>query len=386
MRQSVMLSTPFGTMNPPRLDSGSDRRCEALTHVPFVPSTCGRRQLGALTRIITTAMAVQASIAAMLFLAANPLLLVAASPLRPPLGLDAFMPVPADNPLTAAKATLGRKLFFDTILSVDRSISCATCHDPERSFTDDRTKAVGVFDRVGPRRVPKLLNRGYGRSFFWDGRIPTLEEQVLQPVINSLEMDLEVSEAVARLASDPAYPSEFREAFGREPNRDDLARALASYVRTILSGDSRYDRYVAGDTEALNDTERLGLEVFRGKGNCVTCHLGPNLTDERFHNTGVGYEDGRFEDDGRFGVSGRESDRGAFKTPTLRNVAQTAPYMHDGSIATLEDVIDDYDNGGTPNPYLDREIRKLGLTVAEKAALAAFMRTLTGTVREGLRP
>ena len=296
------------------------------------------------------------------------------------------MPVPADNPLTKGKALLGRRLFHDPILSVDRSVSCASCHDPKRSFTDDRPKAVGVFGRVGPRRVPKLLNRGYGRSFFWDGRIPTLEEQVLQPVINRLEMDLPVSQAVARLAADTTYPSLFLDTFGRELNEEDLARALATYVRTILSGASRYDRYVAGDTEALDETERLGLEVFRGKGNCVTCHLGPNLTDERFHNTGVAYRDGRLEDDGRFTVSGRESERGAFKTPTLRNVAQTAPYMHDGSIATLEDVIDDYDKGGTPNPYLDREIRKLGLTAAEKVALAAFMKTLTGTVREGLQP
>ncbi|MYB52046.1 MAG: c-type cytochrome [Acidobacteriia bacterium] len=331
-------------------------------------------------------MAVRPSISAVLFLLATALLVAATPPFRPPLGLDAFMPVPADNPLTPEKVELGRKLFLDPILSADRSVSCASCHDPERSFTDDRPKSVGVFDRVGPRRVPKLLNRGYGRSFFWDGRIPTLEEQVLQPVINSLEMDLEVSEAVARLAADPSYASEFREAFGRAPNQKDLARALASYVRTILSGDSRYDRYVAGATESLDEAELLGLEVFRGKGNCVTCHLGPNLTDERFHNTGIGFKDGRFEDEGRFTVSGRESERGAFKTPTLRNVAQTAPYMHDGSIATLEDVIDDYDNGGTPNPYLDREIRKLGLTETEKAALAAFMRTLTGTVQEGLRP
>ena len=209
---------------------------------------------------------------------------------------------------------------------------------------------------------------------------------MLQPVINSLEMDLEIPAAVARLVADPGYSMEFREVFGREPNQDGLARALASYVRTILSGDSRYDRFLAGATEALDETERMGLDVFRGKGNCGTCHVGPNLTDERFHNTGVGYEDGRFADDGRFAVSGRESERGAFKTPTLRNVAQTAPYMHDGSLATLEDVIDDYDNGGTPNPYLDREIRELGLTDAEKAALAAFMKTLTGTVREGAWP
>ncbi len=312
-------------------------------------------------------------------------LLVAATSLRPPLGLDSFMPVPVDNPLTPTSVALGRKLFLDPILSADRTISCASCHDPDRSFTDGRPTAVGVFDRVGPRRVPKLLNRGYGRSFFWDGRIPTLEEQVLQPVINRLEMGLALPEAISRLAADPSYASMFREAFGREPNRDDLARALASYVRTILAGNSRYDRYVAGETDALDETERLGLDLFRGKGNCVTCHLGPNLTDERFHNTGVGYRDGRFEDDGRFAVSGSDGDLGAFKTPTLRNVAETAPYMHNGSIATLKDVIDDYDAGGTPNPNLDREIRKLDLTDTEKAALIAFMKSLTGPVREGLR-
>ncbi len=310
----------------------------------------------------------------------------AAVPLRPPLGLDSFMPVPPDNPLTWAKVVLGRKLFLDPVLSADRSISCASCHDPERSFTDDRPKAVGVYGRVGTRRVPKLLNRGYGRSFFWDGRIPTLEEQVLQPVINSLEMDLSLDEAVRRLDEAPDYVQGFRQAFERQPNRRDLGRALASYVRTILSGGSRYDRYVAGDPEALSELEREGLEIFRGKGNCVTCHLGPNLTDERFHNTGVGYRDGRFDDGGRFGVTGLERDRGAFKTPTLRNADQTAPYMHDGSIATLEDVIEDYDGGGTANPHLDPEIRKLGLTDAEKVALEAFLRALTGTVSEGPRP
>ena len=376
-----------------RMRASSRRGGRDADHVGLLASLCrlcdstaGKRQASAAARIITKDMAGWPSITAALFPVASALVFAAASPLRPPLGLDAFMPVPAGNPLTPTKVELGRRLFLDPILSADRSISCSSCHDPERSFTDDRPKAVGVFDRVGPRRVPKLLNRGYGRSFFWDGRIPTLEEQVLQPVINSLEMDLEISEAVARLAADTGYSLEFRKVFGREPDQDGLAWALASYVRTILSGDSRYDRFLAGATEALDETERMGLDVFRGKGNCGTCHLGPNLTDERFHNTGVGYEDGRFADDGRFAVSGRESERGAFKTPTLRNVAQTAPYMHDGSLATLEDVIDDYDKGGTPNPYLDREIRKLELTDAEKAALAAFMETLTGTVREGLRP
>ena len=335
---------------------------------------------------MTTGMPFPKSIAAVLSVLAAGSVLTAAPSLQPPLGLDALIPVPADNPLTPDKVALGRRLFLDPILSADRSISCASCHDPEGSFTDDRPKSVGVSGRAGPRRVPKLLNRVYGRSFFWDGRIRTLEEQVLQPVTNELEMDLELAEAVDRLRAEPAYASGFRETFGRQANQDDLARALASYVRTILSGDSRYDRYVAGEPGALDATERLGLEVFRNKGNCVTCHLGPNLTDERFHNTGVGYKDGHFGDDGRFTVTGREQDRGAFKTPTLRNVAETAPYMHDGSIATLEDVIDDYNEGGTANPYLDREMTKLGLTETEKAALAAFLKALSGTVREGFRP
>lgn len=306
--------------------------------------------------------------------------------LEPPLGLDAFMRVPDENPLTAEKVALGRRLFSDPILSADRSVSCATCHDPERAFTDDRPKAVGVYGRTGPRRVPKLVNRGYGRSFFWDGRIPTLEEQVLQPVVNSLEMDLSIVEAVDRLKADGNYREFFVAAFGQPPDRDALANALASYVRTILSGGSRYDRYVAGESEVLNERERLGLEIFRTKGNCVTCHLGPNLTDERFHNTGIGYVDGRFVDDGRFTVTGDPRDRGAFKTPTLRDVALTAPYMHDGSLSTLERVIEDYDRGGTPNPQLDPEIRKLNLSEPEKDALAAFLRTLTGTIQEGLGP
>ena len=306
--------------------------------------------------------------------------------LEPPLGLDAFMRVPDENPLTAEKVALGRRLFSDPILSADRSVSCATCHDPERAFTDDRPKAVGVYGRTGPRRVPKLVNRGYGRSFFWDGRIPTLEEQVLQPVVNSLEMDLPIAEAVDRLKADGKYREFFVAAFGQPPDKDALANALASYVRTILSGGSRYDRYVAGESEALNERERLGLEIFRTKGNCVTCHLGPNLTDERFHNTGIGYVDGRFVDDGRFTVTGDPRDHGAFKTPTLRDVALTAPYMHDGSLSTIERVIEDYDRGGTPNPQLDPEIRKLNLAEPEKEALAAFLRTLTGTIREGLGP
>ncbi len=303
---------------------------------------------------------------------------------KPPLGLDAYMPAPEDNPLSAGRAALGKRLFFDKALSRDRSVSCATCHDPAQAFTDDRAAAVGVFGRKGPRRVPKLVNRGYGRSFFWDGRIATLEEQVLQPIQNELEMDMTLDEAVNRLRDSAVYSAEFRKVFRREVHADDLSKALAGYVRTIVSGDSPYDRYMNGSREALSPEARRGLDIFRGKGNCGACHIGPNLTDESFHNTGVGWKDGKFADPGRFAVSGDRGDLGAFKTPTLREAAAAAPYMHDGSIATLEDVIEHYDQGGVRNPNLDRDMEPLELGEEEKQALLAFLESLSGKLTDGL--
>jgi cytochrome c peroxidase len=212
--------------------------------------------------------------------------------------------------------------------------------------------------------VPRIVNRGYGKSFFWDGRAASLEEQVLQPIQNPKEMDLTLPEVKERTG----LPVET------------VQQALATYVRTILSGDAPYDRYLAGDREALTPEQRAGLRLFRGKAGCTACHLGPNFTDERFHNTGVGWP----RDEGRYAVTRAERDRGAFKTPSLREAARAAPYMHDGSLKTLEDVIDFYDQGGKPNPALDPEIRELKLTAEEKAALAAFLRALNGTVRDGM--
>lgn len=286
----------------------------------------------------------------------------------PPLGLDAYLPVPEENPLSAERVSLGKKLFSDPRLSRDGKLSCASCHEPEQQFTDRRPTAIGVFGRRGTRRVPTLLNRGYGRSFFWDGRIPTLEQQVLQPILNPLEMDMTIDEAAARAGIDPKM----------------LSYALASYVRTIRCGDSAYDRYVAGDKNALTPVQLRGLELFRGKANCATCHMGPNLSDERFHNTGIGWRDGRASDAGRAKISGDPSETGAFKTPTLRNAAERAPYMHDGSLPTLEDVVEHYDKGGIANPSLDSEIQPLHLTAGEKTALTAFLRALTGRVVDGL--
>jgi cytochrome c peroxidase len=290
-----------------------------------------------------------------------------------PLGLDLYMPVPEDNPLTAERITLGRRLFRDRRLSRDQSLSCASCHDPGRAFSTARPLSIGVFGRQGRRNVPALINRGYGRAFFWDGRITSLEEQVLRPIQDPTEMDLPLADASARVGLPVA----------------DISRALASYVRSILSGNAPFDRFINGDRKALSADQQAGLQVFRGKGNCTACHVGPTFSDERLHNTGIAWQPpagagrGTYQDDGRFTVTGKEADRGLFKTPTLREVARTSPYMHDGSLATLDDVVEFYNGGGRPNPTSDTGIHPLDLTPAEKRALVAFLRSLSGRVTEG---
>jgi cytochrome c peroxidase len=268
--------------------------------------------------------------------------------------LDLYLPVPEGNPLTVEKIELGRRLFFDRRLSRDNSTSCSSCHDPERAFADGRAIAVGVFERKGRRNSPALINRGYGRLFFWDGRVATLEEQVLKPIEDPNEMDLPLAEAAARVGLAP----------------DEISRALASFVRSILSGGSPFDRYINGDRAALTPEQQAGLQVFRGKGNCTACHVGPNFTDEGLHNTGVAWRDGELADAG--------AGQGRFKTPTLREVARTAPYMHDGSLKTLEDVVEFYNQGGRANPGLDFEIRRLNLSPEEERALVAFLSALSG--------
>lgn len=293
------------------------------------------------------------------------LFLLLAAALKIPLGLDTYLPTPADNPLTEANIVLGRKLFFDKRLSVDNTISCATCHDPAQAFADDLPRAKGVQGKLGPRRSPRILNRAWGRSFFWDGRAASLEEQVTQPIENPLEMDMRLPALIEKLRATPDYP---------QIDLPQLRRALASYVRTILSGNSPYDRHLAGDNTALSPEQKRGLALFRGKANCISCHLGPNLTDEDFHNTGAG--DGN--DAGRA--------NGMFKTPGLRNVAQAPPYFHDGSSATLADVIEHYNQGGRKVEHLDPEIQKLHLTAEEKRDLEAFLRALNGELQEGVKP
>jgi len=301
-----------------------------------------------------------------------------------PLGLDLYQPEPADNPATPDKVRLGQRLFRERLLSRNRSIACDDCHQPKRAFADGRVKAVGVYGRQGPRSVPTLINRAWGESFFWDGRTATLEQQVVLPIQAETEMDLTLDEAVVRLRQKRRYRKAFAAVFDREPNSDDLARALATYVRTILAGDSRYDRYLFGKPDALSARELAGLRLFQGKANCSVCHSGPMFSDERLHNTGIAWRDGRWLDEGRAIVTEQQEDRGKFKTPTLREVVRTAPYMHDGSLETLEDIVNFYANGGRKNPYLDSELHPLTLTDGEKDALAAFLRSLTGRVIEGL--
>jgi cytochrome c peroxidase len=289
------------------------------------------------------------------------MMLLVALALSIPLGLDLYLPVPEDNPLSASKVELGRKLFHDARLSRSGTVACASCHDPARAFSDSRPLAVGVFGRTGRRHAPALINRAYGLSFFWDGRTVTLEAQVLEPIQNPDEMDLSLGEAAARVGLPIPV----------------ISQALASYIRTILAADSPYDRFVRGDQSALSQDEQRGLRLFRGRGNCTACHAGPTLTDERFHNTGVAWQRHMLRDPGR--------GNGTFKTPTLREVARTAPYMHDGSLATLADVVNFYSDGGRSNPYIDPEIRPVHFTGDEKHSLVMFLESLCGTVVDGIR-
>ena len=280
-------------------------------------------------------------------------------PAGPPLGLDLYMPVPEANRLTPAKIALGRRLFFDKRLSRDGTLACAGCHVPKLAFSDGRAVARGVAAAEGTRNSPAIVNRGYGELFFWDGRVKTLEQQVLEPILNPKELALTRAELERRTGL----------------KTEEVTAAHASYVRTIRSGDSRFDRYAAGSRTALSDLEKTGLALFQGKANYWNCHIGPNFTDERFHNTGVAWRDGTLTDIG--------AGLGNFKTPTLREVARTAPYMHDGKLKTLEEVVDFYSAGGRANPSLDPVIQPLNLIAEEKRALVAFLRSLTGRLQEG---
>jgi cytochrome c peroxidase len=283
---------------------------------------------------------------------------------------------PADNLLTEARAKLGRKLFFDPRLSRTQKVACSTCHRQDHAFAEPSAVSSGVDGRMGNRNAPQLANLAWVRTgLFWDGRIKTLEEQVGKPIENPLEMDLSLSEAVSRVAVDPGYRTTFVDAYGTLPTEDTLRKALASFVRTLVSSNSRYDRFLGADPTAFNASERRGEALFFSSATgCFHCHSEGTLTNDGFFNNGSFVEGG---DIGRQEVTGRTGDRGKFRVPGLRNIAVTSPYMHDGSVGTLQEVIEQYARGGRGDPSTDVQIEPLNLTPDEKADLLAFLNALT---------
>jgi len=329
-------------------------------------------------------------------------------------GKDAIF-IPEDNPLTRAKIELGRQLYFDTRLSGDSSISCASCHHPDHGYGFNSQFGIGINGQTGNRNSPVSFNRILSQGQFWDGRANSLEAQAVGPMANSIEMGSS-HEAVATLISaNPGYKMQFDKIFGRKPNIDDAGRAIAAFERALVTGPSPYDYYepvrkleeafaeeledmaalksedpelykkftsakALSDAHPMSDAAKRGRSLFFNvKSNCSACHVGANFTDEQYHNLGVGIE-ATEPDLGRFSVTKDEKDRGAFKTPTIRNIVQHGPYMHDGSRNTLEEVVEWYDKGGHPNPNLSNKIQKLNLTVSEKADLVEFMKSLTGAL------
>ena len=296
-------------------------------------------------------------------------------------------PEPAGNPSTPAKVELGRKLFFDTRISRKGEAACVTCHQPAKSFTDGKALAVGDERMQGRRRSQTLFAAPFStHGLFWDGRAATLEQQVLMPIANTFELNHSIDQVTASLRQLPDYRPMYEAAFGpREPRSDDVAKALASFVRTIRPESSRFDDFLKGQPQALNDREVLGLHLFRTKARCMNCHSGPLMTDFQFHDLGLSFYGRRNQDLGRFEVTRDKAHLGQFKTPSLRGVSKAAPYMHNGIFPTLIGTLRMYNNGmgnvsGAPgDPYVPRKsphIQKLGLTEAELQALLAWLETL----------
>jgi len=319
---------------------------------------------------------------------------------------------PKDNPTTAERIELGRKLFHDKRLSADNTVSCATCHDPEAGFTARIATAKGIKDQIGKRNSPTVLNAMFMTTQFWDGRAPTLEDQATLPILNPIEMGMkDGNQVVAKLAAIPEYKAEFRKVFGREVNYPDVGRAIAAFERTIVSGNAPIDHFLAGKEDALSAAQRRGWSLFNGKARCNSCH-GFNqtqsfFTDNLFHNVGIAAAkqdfvklasraekavnsgnleevdrmalETDFSELGRFLVTKNRADIGAFKTPQLRDIVITGPYMHDGSLKTLWDVMDHYNKGGVPNPFLDGGIQRLGLTEEEINDLVELMNAFTSS-------
>jgi cytochrome c peroxidase len=306
-----------------------------------------------------------------------------AQPPKPPLGLPAVI-WPEDNPYTPEKAELGWLLYFDKRLSSDHSVSCASCHAPDKAFTDRMHVSTGIKGQKGGRSAPTVINRAYSTAQFWDGRAASLEDQAKGPIANPIEMTHAADATAAHeacvecLRAIPGYVQRFEKVFGtKKITIDHIAQAIATFERTVLSGNAPYDRYEAGDKSAMTEAQVRGMKVFFDKAQCDRCHLGFNFTDGSYENIGIGM-DKPMPDLGRYNVTKREQDKGAFKTPTLREIEHTAPYMHDGSLKTLEEVVEHYDKGGIKNPYLNERMAPLKLTAQDKADLVSFLKALSG--------
>ncbi|ULA67130.1 MAG: Methylamine utilization protein MauG [Nitrospira sp.] len=292
--------------------------------------------------------------------------------------LPTVVPTPSSNVNYAAKLELGKQLYFDGRLSKNNAISCAFCHNPGTGFADSRQTSIGVGGGVGGRQSPTVYNTGFNQVQFWDGRARSLEEQAIGPIHNPVEMAETHEHVVAKLGKIKGYQQQFRAVFGTDVNLQGIAEAIAAYERTVLSTNSAFDKYVLGDAKAMDESAVRGLGLFKGKARCILCHNGANFTDNQFHNLGVPQVGPMKEDLGRYSVSRAEKDKGAFKTPTLRSITETAPYMHDGAFKTLEEVVEFLDQGGGSNPTLSPLMHPLSLTADEKADLVMFLKALTG--------
>jgi len=320
--------------------------------------------------------------------------LVAADPEKPPKPPLGLPPVqwPDDNPYSAAKADLGKLLYFDKRVSSDNTVSCASCHAVDKAFTDGAAFSTGIGGQKGGRSAPTVINRAYSTLQFWDGRAPSLEEQAKGPIANPIEMTAEKSAddaheaTMKRLRAIPGYVVKFEKVFGPKGfTLDNVAKAIATFERTVYSGNAPYDRYNAGDEKAMNDAQIRGMKVFFNKAACDSCHLGFNFTDGSYANLGIGMNKSD-PDLGRYIVTKREEEKGAFKTPTLRDIEHTGPYMHDGSLKTLEEVVEHYDKGGIKNEWLDARMKPLKLSAEEKKDLVEFLKALSGEGWQQIKP
>ena len=288
------------------------------------------------------------------------------------------VPVPKDNPQSSEKVELGKMLFFDKRLSGDHSMSCASCHAPDKGYADGKKRAIGFGGQELGRHSPTVLNAAYNTAQFWDGRAATLEDQAKGPIEAAGEMNLDRKELIKRLNGIPEYKKRFNDVFGKDPTFDNVAKAIAAFERTVVTTDSRFDLYMRGDKQALTLPEKRGLSLFVSKASCSQCHNGVNFTDNGFYTIGVTQEGPLSEDLGRYSLTQKEEDREAFKTPTLRNIALTAPYMHNGALETLEEVVEFYNQGGGTSSNQSDKVIPLELTGQEKEDLIAFLMSLTG--------